>query len=303
MTSLTPAEIEAIIKETLKVTGQNSAWREAIVTVMKTPNLPTITKAASSVNMSVSSFIRHFNVACWKADEIIRPLLKDAKIFTTDQIDDFVIQGRILYRSGIPDAMRAGGAGGAGAAATGAAAGKGAIILKGLAILGGLIVFAVVSYYVAGYAGELLADDPIERTWKGDPEARAAWEAEQAAHVVTYGDMRATIDGIDVTDDRLVEPKYLYYDTRYPRYYLEHTPIMKPSENITVDGREVRSAKYTLGIELKDKHAIGGPYYTYGEICEAFAKKRDYPEWETFVYKYYYGDKSFEVVDCGRERL
>lgn len=195
MTLLTPEQIEAVIKETIKVTSQNPAWREAIVTVMKTPNLPTITKAASSVNMSVSSFIRHFNVACWKAEEIIRPLLKEAKIFTTDEIDDLVIQGRILYRSGIPDVMRAGaGAGGAGAAATGAAAGKGAIILKGLAILGGLIAFAVVSYYVAGYLGELAADKPIEPGWNRP----------------VYGDFIATMDGVDVTNALWSEPGQIY---------------------------------------------------------------------------------------------
>lgn len=266
MTLLTPEQIEAV-KETTKVISQDPAWRKAIVTVMKTPNLPTITKAASSVNMSVSSFIRHFNVACWKPDEIIRPLLKDAKIFTTNEIDDLVIQGRILYRSGIPDVMRAGaaGAGGAGAAATWAAAGKGAIILKGLAILGGLIAFAVVSYYVAGYLGELWADDPIEPTWLGDPEKRAAYQqAEQgkkqhSVPIYSAHFIATTEAGKDITNTVWSEPGVIYCDIGGPRTW----------HNI-----------YNYGDRRNVVHGI-----TYGELCDIFEKTYEKTDYADMQYK------------------
>lgn len=185
---MTPAEVEAI-KETIKVASQNKTWCEAIVSVIKTTNLATIKQAASSVNMSVSSFIAQFGVALSEPSKILRPILQNTHL-TEGQATQYLYDAQKLVNNGVPEALRAG-AGGAGAAATGVAAGKGAIILKGLAIIGGLIAFAVVSYYVAGVLGEWSADKPIEPGWN---------------RPVYSSDFIATIDGVDVTNTLWSEP-------------------------------------------------------------------------------------------------
>ena len=298
---MTPAEIEAI-KKTIEIAAKNPTWCEAIVSVMKTPNLPTITQAASSVNMSVSAFISQFNVACWKAEEILRPILEEANLYTKTEIKNLVDQARILYRSGIPHVMRAGaaGAGGAGAAATGAAAGKGAIILKGLAIVGGLIAFAVVSYYVAGYLGELWADDPIEPTWLGDPEARAAYQAEQgkkqhsvpiySAHFI------ATIDGVDVTNT-LWSSELSHID---PPYY-----VGEMYYNYLYGNNEVYTQKtYGEMCRIIDDKTIRDSWGNYASfVCTVASWDKTLPGYHDNYPEYKPGNWRHDELECKREIL
>jgi hypothetical protein len=272
MTPMTPAEIETITK-TIEIAAKDPTWCEAIVLVINSQTSATIVQAAKSVAMSVETFIAQFGVALSEPSKILRPILQNTHL-TEGQATQYLYDAQRLVNNGVPEALRAGaaGAGGAGAAATGAAVGKGAIILKGLAIVGGLLVFAVVSYYVAGYLGELVADDPIEPTWLGDPEARAAFQTEHED--TTYGRLIATKNGVNVTHEKISKPVYLYYD-KYDGYHLEYTSIVKHNfEPIIVDGREVVGPDKTWGIPCSDdEYPVGGPYYTYGAVCEAMEKK------------------------------
>lgn len=325
MRPMTPAEVEAI-KKTIEIAAKDPAWCKAIASVIDSQAYVTIAQAANSVAMSVETFIGQFCVALSEPSKILRPILQNAHL-TEGKATQYLFDAQKLVNSGVPEALRAGGAagaGGAGAAATGAAAGKGAIILKGLAILGGLIVFAVVSYYVAGAIGEWSADDPIGRTGKGDPETRAAWKAEQAASVARYGDMIVTINGVDVTDKSLGELRYLYHTSgthTSKEYVLRKTDVItvscgslfssstdpdcpivnEPDPRFSTRDPVTGKWDYTftnLSKMVKEVSAIGGPYYTYGEVCNAIAKRENYEE--GIRGSYTYGNS---IVYCDRERL
>jgi hypothetical protein len=109
MTPLTLEEIEAI-KKIIEIAAKNPEWCKAITLVIKTPNLATITQAASTVSMSVSSFINQFVVALSEPSKILLQILRNSSL-KSGQIDTYMIDAAKLVRSGIPEVLRAGVAG------------------------------------------------------------------------------------------------------------------------------------------------------------------------------------------------
>jgi hypothetical protein len=141
---------------------------------------------------------------------------------------------------------------------------------------------------------------------------------------VTYGDVIATIDGVDVTDKSLGELRYLYHTSgtyTSKEYVLRKTDVItvscgslfspstdpdcpivnEPDPRFSTRDPVTGKWDYTftnLSKMVKEVSAIGGPYYTYGEVCNAIAKRENYEE--GIRGSYTYGNS---IVYCDRERL
>lgn len=262
-----------IEEEIAKMAYMDHTWCRAIISVMNDPkNKETIIKAANSVNMPLNVFITQISVALYKPTEIFMKIFTDAG-YSAHQAAGYARKAQRINLVQILQAtVGIGSAGVASVGTMGLAAIKGTAIalLEGLALVGVLALTVVAVYYGATYLGELSADKPIEpvQNWPTHVDSNQ----EKSTAPATYGRLIASKNGVDVTNERTDKPLYLYYD-KYDGYFLEYTSIIKHNEPLFIDGRVVAGLDKTLGVIIPDEYPIGGPYTTYGGVCESMEKK------------------------------
>jgi hypothetical protein len=252
-----PEQVEAI-KKAIEIAAKDPAWCKAITSVIETPNLAKITEAASTVSMSVSSFINQFVVALSEPSKILRPILQNTHL-TEGKATQYLFDAQKLVNSGVPEALRAGGAAGVGTT-TVVATGIGATLINVAIGIGVIVIAGFVLWGVAGYVGEHWGDQPIEQTWIGGSDIRNVYSAH----------FTATIDGQDVTNTIWSKPSYVSFS------HGEGASLY----NYGTGDNVVRGATYGEICDMYDKYRISRSYSPSTDLNYGVYTEADFGLWD-----------------------
>ena len=248
--------------------ARNKIWQDAFYSLTTNYNKVALNYYAKLLGYSVDTLKNVFEAACENPDKYIVPALEKRSIYKK-VAEECGRLAKILFKRNMrltTSTVIAGlqtatvGWSLSGFLAAGAGYGKALLTGIGYATLVGAVIIGVImgANFIAESWGTHGADDPIERTWKGDPEERKAWEGD----IISYGPIIASERGIVKTYTKFPKPLYLYMGPSFNQgLWLCDKPsyVHNPHE----------PSKYI------QEPVEGGSYKTYGEVCSAIFTRAD----------------------------
>lgn len=276
-------------KEILEFLARNKIWADALHSLTINYNMTALTHYAKLLGYSVETLKAVFMTACQDPEYIVDVLLKHRLYVIPSKRCG--INARILFKHGMPltasttiAGLKLAAAGGTTGLFTAIGYGKTLLTGLGYAALVGAIIIGVImgANFIAESWGTHGADDPIERTLKGDPEERKAWEAaeqeekQRDADTIYRAHFTATTEaGKDITNTVWSEPGIIDFG----------------EGGSIVNFDEGNYKKMYIG-------------KTYGELCDAYHKWRvshSYPPSKKVTYCVHPRSGPYNnIVDCSK---